>query len=82
MKALTIFPLLVAFASKTTAFWRMPCQSSPGSVRVDPIYSPGGLSGHSHVIFGSAAVDFNTTFEQQRAACGTCAVNEDKSAYW
>lgn len=35
------------------SFWRLPCRGQSGIGRLDPIMSPGKISSHVHVIYGS-----------------------------
>ncbi|EXJ86553.1 hypothetical protein A1O3_03506 [Capronia epimyces CBS 606.96] len=64
------------------AFWRMVC----GTVqvgRVDPIISPGGISGHCHTIAGPNNINTTSTFDSLQASyCTSCSIQKDKSAYW
>lgn len=76
-----LLPILAAL-SLVSAFWRMPCASFEGSNRIDPIVSPDTLAAHSHVIWGSTGIGFNSDFDDLQTGCTTCAVEQDKSAYW
>ena len=64
------------------AFWRLPC----GRIqlgRLDPIISPGGVSGHVHTISGPNNFGVSSTNATlQNAFCTSCPVQADKSAYW
>ncbi|KAI1617496.1 WSC domain-containing protein [Exophiala viscosa] len=64
------------------AFWRMRC----GTVqvgRVDPIISPGGVSGHAHTIAGASNINTTSTYDSLQASfCTSCEIQADKSAYW
>lgn len=86
------------------SFWRLPCRGQAGVGRIDPIMSPGIVSPHVHVLYGSdgkmgdrpvsivpllsdgrfaSAIDFDATGESLKASkCTSCAVTQDKSAYW
>ncbi|CAG7966357.1 unnamed protein product [Penicillium salamii] len=77
MACLTLFP------SSATAFWRLPCRGRSGTARLDPIVDPGKVSGHTHVVHGSGS--FGMSSDQaslQESDCTSCAVTQDKSAYW
>lgn len=53
--------------------------------RLDPIVSPGKLSGHVHRFYGSSFVDENLHNASEMinlAQCSTTAVQDDKSIYW
>ncbi|KAF4556592.1 Hypothetical protein D9617_1g084700 [Elsinoe fawcettii] len=65
------------------AFWRMPCRSRTGLARLDPLVAPGSLSDHSHAIHGGGnfGMDVKAT-ELKNSECTSCAVTQDKSAYW
>ncbi|KAI0471752.1 hypothetical protein GGR56DRAFT_682008 [Xylariaceae sp. FL0804] len=70
-------------AAPVTAFWRMECRGETGLARIDPIESPGEISGHTHSILGSGGFSVDADFDSLRAAnCTSCIVTEDKSAYW
>jgi Domain of unknown function (DUF1996) len=51
---------------------------------MDPIVSPGKLSEHAHAIMGSSGFGMNANHNDLTAgsACTSCAVLQDKSAYW
>ncbi|KAL2393243.1 hypothetical protein ABEF93_001754 [Exophiala dermatitidis] len=77
--------LAIVFASSfgnVDAFWRMVC----GTVqvgRIDPIISPGGISGHCHTIAGPNNLNTTSTFDSLQASyCTSCSIQKDKSAYW
>ncbi|KAF9884086.1 hypothetical protein FE257_002316 [Aspergillus nanangensis] len=65
------------------AFWRLPCRGRSGLARMDPLISPGTPSYHVHSIHGSSGFTMSAdagTLKQ--APCTSCAVEQDKSAYW
>lgn len=65
------------------AFFRMSCPGRLTLQRIDPIISPGQVSGHVHTVSGGSGFGFSTSYEQQRAsACSSCAIKADLSAYW
>lgn len=76
--------VLVTYLCATVeAFWRMPCPGRLVLERVDPIISPGKVSGHVHTVSGGSGFGFSTNFLQQRAsACSSCPIKQDKSVYW
>lgn len=48
-----LFPLLLTVVH---AFWRLPCYSSLGVFRIDPIVFPGFPSAHSHTLHGGQSM--------------------------
>jgi len=82
MKAAAI-SLIATLSVPTAAFWRMPCPGRLVLERIDPIVSPGKVSGHVHTVSGGSGFGFETTYEQQReSACTSCPIKQDFSAYW
>lgn len=80
MKALSVAALLTAPAS---AFWRMPCPSRLVEERIDPIVSPGEVSGHVHQVAGGNGFGFEMTYADARASdCSSCPITQDLSNYW
>ncbi|EZF78275.1 hypothetical protein H105_00669 [Trichophyton soudanense CBS 452.61] len=74
---------MLSMAAPAAAFWRMPCQGRLGLARMDPIVNPGELSPHAHAIHGGKNFDFKVTGDQlAESDCTSCAVTQDKSAYW
>ncbi|KAJ9240277.1 hypothetical protein DTO169E5_4065 [Paecilomyces variotii] len=64
-------------------FWRLPCRGRSGAARVDPLMSPGEISQHVHVVAGGK--NFGPNADQDslmNSECTSCAVTQDKSAYW
>jgi hypothetical protein len=49
MKSLLV---LVLATTNVNAFWRMECRARSGLARLDPLVSPGEVSGHAHAIHG------------------------------
>ncbi|KAJ8128566.1 hypothetical protein O1611_g5067 [Lasiodiplodia mahajangana] len=80
--------LLVAFALLgispfAGAFWRMECRGNTGVARIDPIVDFGKISGHAHTVQGSSAFGMSATYDDLvNGDCTSCAVKQDKSAYW
>ncbi|KAI6377537.1 hypothetical protein MCOR25_002519 [Pyricularia grisea] len=65
------------------AFWRMECRARSGLARIDPLISPGEVAQHLHSIHGGGGFNDNATYDDLMASdCTSCAVTEDKSAYW
>jgi hypothetical protein len=64
------------------AFWRMPCNVFNGVYAMDPLVCPGSIAPHVHTIAGSGAFGTNTTYDEMLNGCTTCAVTQDRSAYW
>ncbi|CAI7604931.1 unnamed protein product [Penicillium glandicola] len=74
---------LALFPTYTTAFWRLPCRGRSGVARLDPIVDPGEISSHAHAVHGAG--NFGMSSDQDSlstADCTSCAVTQDKSAYW
>jgi len=75
--------LVASLSTPVSAFWRMPCPGRLVLERVDPIISPGEVSGHVHTVSGGSGFGFSTNYSQQRAsACTSCPIKQDLSAYW
>ncbi|KAF7717450.1 Uncharacterized protein PECH_000381 [Penicillium ucsense] len=75
--SLTLFPGL------SDAFWRLPCRGRAGVARLDPIVDPNTISNHVHVIHGSGSFGMDSNTESLLDSdCTSCAVKQDKSAYW
>ncbi|KAI3321901.1 hypothetical protein HD806DRAFT_149827 [Xylariaceae sp. AK1471] len=81
-KTLAAFAIL-GMASVTEAFWRMECRGSTGLARMDPILDPNQVSGHAHTVHGSSGFGLGATYDTLvNGDCTSCAVKQDKSAYW
>ncbi|KAL7421978.1 hypothetical protein Q5752_003750 [Cryptotrichosporon argae] len=53
------------------------------TTRLDPILSPGGVSGHVHSILGTSSFKPVYDYENSRSGeCTTANINIDKSSYW
>jgi hypothetical protein len=66
---------LATLAGSSEAFFRMSCPGRIVRTRLDPIVSPGGISGHVHTIAGGAGFSHSMTYESARAAnCSSCTV--------
>ena len=51
--------------------------------RLDPVVSPGAVSGHVHDIAGGSNLAATvTTGSLRKSACTSCEVKQDKSLYW
>ena len=70
------------FVTRTIAYWRMDCPGIISEGRLDPIVTPGQISGHAHVTFGGNGfhpdMDYDST---QRSTCTTCTIKGDNSNY-
>ncbi|KAL8842243.1 MAG: hypothetical protein Q9170_000569 [Blastenia crenularia] len=65
------------------AFWRLECDGSVGTARIDPLMDFGGLSDHIHTIKGGSAFSTTSTADDLlKSKCQSCGVGQDKSAYW
>ncbi|KAI0009567.1 hypothetical protein F4779DRAFT_364458 [Xylariaceae sp. FL0662B] len=81
-KNFSVVNLLTAVTS-VSAFWRMECRGSSGLARMDPIVDTGKVSAHSHTIHGSSGFSLEATYDDLiNGNCTSCAVKQDKSAYW
>lgn len=61
----------------------MPCSGRLLLERVDPIVSPGQVSGHVHTISGGNGFGFTTSYDKMRAStCSSCPIKPDLSVYW
>ncbi|KAH8887849.1 hypothetical protein GQ53DRAFT_271453 [Thozetella sp. PMI_491] len=78
--------MLVAAAviiNHASAFWVLGCGKPVVVERLDPIVSPGTVSGHVHTVMGGNAFTSNMTYETtQTSQCTTCGVTKDLSNYW
>lgn len=82
MKTRTALAILAALGG-VDAFWRMECHGTVGVARVDPLVSPGEVAQHVHAIHGSSGFSESATYEDLVGGdCTSCAVRQDKSAYW
>ncbi|KAJ5794975.1 hypothetical protein N7457_001574 [Penicillium paradoxum] len=82
LKALLV-ACITLFPSSATAFWRLPCRGRSGLARLDPIVEPGEISSHTHAVHGGG--NFGMSADQdilRESECTSCAVTQDKSAYW
>ncbi|KAK0512548.1 hypothetical protein JMJ35_004565 [Cladonia borealis] len=79
------FILVVCVGSLTgfsDAFWRMSCGIIQTG-RIDPVVSPGKISGHVHKIAGASNIGLDSTYNTlQQSNCTSCEIQKDKSAYW
>ncbi|CAK7236153.1 hypothetical protein SCUCBS95973_009511 [Sporothrix curviconia] len=84
LSALAITPAVAAKDSRTFAVLRFHGDGPLTIGRTDPIVSPGGPSGHVHVVQGSNAFGNSATGESLLAdsTCSTANVAGDRSAYW
>ncbi|MCJ1478593.1 hypothetical protein MMC13_007274 [Lambiella insularis] len=79
---LTFLVLILTALTEVRAFWRMECGIIQTG-RIDPIVSPGKLSGHAHKIAGASNLGLNSTYNSIReASCTSCELAADKSNYW
>ncbi|KAL4929696.1 DUF1996 domain-containing protein [Aspergillus undulatus] len=74
---------LAAFSGVADAFWRLPCRGRSGLARMDPLMDPGSPSYHVHTIHGSKGFSMDADMSALLGGdCTSCAVKQDKSAYW
>ncbi|KAI1771898.1 hypothetical protein F4818DRAFT_444896 [Hypoxylon cercidicola] len=82
LKVFFVFALL-GIIQAVSAFWRMECHGRTGVARIDPIMDAGIISPHTHVVHGSSGFSVSATFDDLAGgSCTSCAVKQDKSAYW
>lgn len=83
MKTIATVAVAAAYATRVAAFWRMPCRSTTGIGRIDPIVAPGQINDHVHMAFGSGNFGMTADYDSLTSSpCTSCGVTEDKSAYW
>ena len=80
-------PFLVAvvttLASSVDAYWRMSCPGTLLEGRLDPIVTPGKVSGHTHVILGGNGFTPDMNYDStQKSTCTSCTIKGDMSNYW
>ncbi|KAI9367308.1 hypothetical protein BJX61DRAFT_317305 [Aspergillus egyptiacus] len=74
---------LAAFSGVADAFWRLPCRGRSGLARMDPLVNPGEPSYHVHTVHGSSGFGLTADMASLLGGdCTSCAVKQDKSAYW
>ena len=71
------------FFAQASAFWRLPCHVPITVERLDPIVSPGKVSGHVHTVMGGNGFSHTMTYnDTQASTCSSCTVLGDNSNYW
>ncbi|KAJ7760617.1 hypothetical protein DFH07DRAFT_816141 [Mycena maculata] len=75
--------LVAAVLSSANAYFLFAMNDIITTERIDPIVSPGKVSGHVHTIAGGSnfRVSTNTSYLQQ-SECTSSPITEDKSIYW
>ncbi|GAP83941.1 putative wsc domain-containing protein [Rosellinia necatrix] len=74
---------ILGLSPAAEGFWRMECRGSTGTARMDPIVDFNKVSGHAHAVHGSSGFGMASTYDDLvNADCTSCAVKQDKSAYW
>lgn len=76
---------IAKYGSGSTDHFIIQVNRSSVVTRLDPIISPGKVSGHVHRFYGSDFVDENLHKASEMAnlaQCSTTAVQDDKSLYW
>ncbi|KAI0914224.1 hypothetical protein F4823DRAFT_395083 [Ustulina deusta] len=74
---------ILGISSVTEAFWRMECRGNTGVARIDPIVDFAKVAGHAHTVQGSSGFGISATYDDLiNGNCTSCAVKQDKSAYW
>ncbi|TFK73295.1 hypothetical protein BDN72DRAFT_736873, partial [Pluteus cervinus] len=74
--------VLLAGLSAANAYWLMGMNFIV-TERLDPIVSPGGVSGHAHSVVGGSnfGPNVNTALLRQ-STCTSTPIPQDKSSYW
>ncbi|TFK73292.1 hypothetical protein BDN72DRAFT_894124 [Pluteus cervinus] len=76
-------PSLLAVFGVANAYWLMGANNVLTVQRMDPIISPGHVSGHVHAVLGGSNFAFQTSTDLLRQSeCTSIPIPEDKSAYW
>ncbi|KLO11497.1 hypothetical protein SCHPADRAFT_831049 [Schizopora paradoxa] len=81
----SLFVLATASLAKADAdHFILTRLSSIAFARLDPIVSPGKVSGHVHNILGGSCFsqNLNTPEEQQACDCSSAIIGDDRSNYW
>jgi hypothetical protein len=76
---------IAKYGSGSTDHFIIQVNRSSVVTRLDPIISPGKVSGHVHRFYGGSFVDENLHKASEMAnlaQCSTTAVQDDKSLYW
>ncbi|KIM96518.1 hypothetical protein OIDMADRAFT_148350 [Oidiodendron maius Zn] len=77
-----ILATVILLTEPVLGYFRMSC-SLIQMGRVDPVLSYGTVSQHVHKISGASNININSTYARlQEAACTSCEIQKDKSAYW
>ncbi|KAJ3552737.1 hypothetical protein NP233_g12807 [Leucocoprinus birnbaumii] len=58
--------VFVALAASARAYWLMGIEDFITSERIDPVVSPGKISGHVHSVLGGSNFRFNTSTDALR----------------
>ncbi|KAJ7671433.1 hypothetical protein DFH06DRAFT_1366325 [Mycena polygramma] len=80
---LSMFLLAAAILSSANAYFLFGMKNVITTERLDPIVSPGKVSGHVHTIVGGSnfRATTNTSYLRQ-SQCTSSPIKEDKSNYW
>lgn len=82
-KLTLVLSTFLSFFLLCNAFWRLPCRSRSGLARIDPIVNFGAVGAHVHAIHGGSNFGPDATAADLLTSnCTSCAVQQDKSAYW
>ncbi|KAI0205102.1 hypothetical protein F4808DRAFT_273182 [Astrocystis sublimbata] len=74
---------ILGMSSVTEAFWRMECRGITGLDRIDPIMDFNKVAAHAHTSHGSSGFSLDSGYDDLvNGDCTSCAVKQDKSAYW
>lgn len=75
--------LLLGTIGTTHAYWLMGVENFITTERMDPIVTPGRVSGHVHSVLGGSNFRLTTNTEKLRnSECTSIPIAEDKSNYW
>jgi len=75
--------LATALIASVNGYWLMAAENLITTERMDPIVSPGVVSGHVHSVMGGSNFRLSTdTASLRKSECTSMPIAEDKSAYW
>ncbi|TFK33438.1 hypothetical protein BDQ12DRAFT_615251 [Crucibulum laeve] len=75
--------IISALAASANAYWLMAAENFITTERIDPIVTPGKVSGHVHSVLGGSNFRFSsTTAKLRESECSSVPIPQDKSNYW
>lgn len=74
---------LTALAASANGYWLMGIEDFITTERLDPVVTPGKVSGHVHSVLGGSNFRMSVdTASLRQSACTSVPIPQDKSAYW